>query len=92
MCVQLRRAVSDFVDQIEAEWGVRFPEGRNADISFMAHVWEDLRVLPKPLALHLGCEFVSALAAALLRQMGFRLDTCQVCAEFFLLESHYNCC
>ncbi len=58
---------------------MRFPAGRNTEIAFMAHVWEDLRVLPKPLVLHLGCEVVSAAAAALLRLMGFRMDTCQVC-------------
>ncbi|BDA49445.1 hypothetical protein COCOBI_14-0620 [Coccomyxa sp. Obi] len=73
---QLQRAVAEFVDQIELEWGVKFSEGRNSEIGFMAHVWEDLRVLPKPLALHLVCELVSALATALLWQMGFRMDTC----------------
>ncbi len=52
--LQLQAATKIFVRQMEAEWGATFPEGRNPDISFMAHIWEDLRVLPKPLALHLA--------------------------------------
>ncbi len=82
------------MDQIELEWGVKFLEGRNSEISFMAHVWEDLRVLPKPLALHLVCELVSALAVALLWQMGFRMDTCQVRAQPLLarcMGRQYSC-
>ncbi len=90
--LQLQRAVADFVDQIELEWGVSFAEGRNSRIGFMAHVWEDLRVLPKPLALHLVCELVSALAGALLWQMGFRMDTCHVRTQLLLTHCKSECC
>ena len=65
---------------IEEKWGRQLPEGRNPDIRFMAHVWEDLRVLPKPLALHAGCEIISLLGHAVLRYMGFRMEGCQVCS------------
>lgn len=64
---------------MEAEWGATFPEGRNPDISFMAHIWEDLRVLPKPLVLHLASEAANLAGHAALRWMGFRKDCCQVC-------------
>ncbi|EIE23278.1 hypothetical protein COCSUDRAFT_47573 [Coccomyxa subellipsoidea C-169] len=74
---RLQAATKIFVRQMEAEWGATFPEGRNADISFMAHVWEDLRVLPKPLALHIASEAASLLGATMLRCMGFRKDCCQ---------------
>lgn len=76
--MQLQRATADFVRKMEQKWGASFPEGRNPDISFMAHCWEDLRVLPKPLALHLGSELISFFGRCLLRVMGFRMQTCQV--------------
>ena len=63
---------------MEAKWSRELPEGRNPDIKFMAHVWEDLRVLPKPLALHLACEVMSMVGHAVLRYMGFRMENCQV--------------
>ena len=63
---------------MEQKWDRQLPEGRNPDIKFMAHVWEDLRVLPKPLALHLACEAMSMVGHAVLRYMGFRMDSCQV--------------
>lgn len=78
VCAQLQATTKIFVRQMEAEWGATFPEGRNADISFMAHVWEDLRVLPKPLALHLASEAASLAGGVVLRCMGFRKDCCQV--------------
>ena len=63
---------------MEVKWRRELPEGRNPDIRFMAHVWEDLRVLPKPLALHLACEVMSMAGHAVLRLLGFRMDNCQV--------------
>ena len=77
---QLQDATAAFVREIEDKWGRQLPEGRNPDIKFMAHVWEDLRVLPKPLALHAGCEVISLLGHAMLRYMGFRMENCQVCS------------
>ncbi|CAL8465236.1 g4771 [Coccomyxa elongata] len=74
---RLQAATKIFVRQMEAEWGATFPEGRNPDISFMAHIWEDLRVLPKPLALHLASEAANLAGHAVLRCMGFRKDCCQ---------------
>lgn len=75
---QLQQATADFVRMMEVKWDRELPEGRNPDIKFMAHVWEDLRVLPKPLAIHLACEAMSIMGHAVLRYMGFRMDSCQV--------------
>ena len=47
-----RAAVSDYVERIESKYGRPFAPGHNPDVSFMAHLWEPLRVLHKPLALH----------------------------------------
>ena len=54
-----------------------FPEGRNESIGFMAHCWEDLRVLPKPLALHLASEIGALACHGALRALGFRHMRCQ---------------
>ncbi len=78
MLLQLQRATADFVRMMEVKWKRELPEGRNPDIKFMAHVWEDLRVLPKPLALHLACEVMTLVGHAVLRYMGFRMNNCQV--------------
>lgn len=82
LSAQLQRATAEFVRQMEAKWSRELPEGRNPDIKFMAHVWEDLRVLPKPLALHLACEVMSMVGHAVLRYMGFRMENCQVRPPF----------
>ena len=58
-----------------------FPEGRNDGIRFMAHCWEDLRVLPKPLALHLASEAGALACHGALRALGFRHQSCQVRAH-----------
>jgi len=38
--------VSDFVREVEAEYGWPLVDGRNEDITFMAHLWEPLRYPP----------------------------------------------
>ena len=78
MCAQLQRATSGFVRGMEQAWGVTFPEGRNEDLTFMAHCWEDLRVLPKPLALHLASELGGAAGHCVLLALGFQQEQCQV--------------
>jgi hypothetical protein len=78
---QLREATYEFVRGMERVWGVSFPEGRNQGLAFMAHCWEDLRVLPKPLALHLASELGGLACHAALRAMGFRALRCQVSAR-----------
>lgn len=72
MVPQLRARTAEFVRDIERVWGVEFPPGRNPDLIFMAHLWEPLRVLPKPLALHLASEAAGLACHALLWALGFR--------------------
>jgi len=45
MCVvlQTQAASERFVNEVERRWEVKFPEGRNPDLKFMAHLWEPLR-------------------------------------------------
>jgi len=61
-----------FVDDVERVWGIRYPGGRNDGLSFMAHLWEPLRVVPKPLALHVAAEAGALACAGVLWGMGFR--------------------
>ena len=53
---------------------------RNPNISFMAHLWEDLRVLHKPLAVHLLSELGALGTHAWLRMHGFQRFRHGVCA------------
>ena len=58
--------------EIEKKFGVSFPPGRNTSITFMAHLWEPLRWIHKPLAVFLGAEIMCVATDALLYAQGFR--------------------
>lgn len=60
------------MEEIERKFGVSFPPGRNTSISFMAHLWEPLRWIHKPLAVFLGAEAMCVATDALLYAQGFR--------------------
>jgi len=47
---QVRERLDAYVRRVEETWGVRFEEGRTPGLRFMAHLWEDLNFLWKPLA------------------------------------------
>ena len=53
VCVQTQASSERFVDEVEKRWGVKFPKGRNPDLTFMAHLWEPLRFASA--ALHCLC-------------------------------------
>ena len=57
--------------------GYTFPPGRNNDIQFMGHLWEPLRVMHKPLAMHLTSEAVALATDASLFALGFKVYRCQ---------------
>ena len=68
---ELKRADA-YIERIEAKFGVRFPEGRNPDIEFMAHLWEPLRWIHKPLLLFLAAETMGMATDIVLYAQGFR--------------------
>ena len=76
--MQVQEDVHDFLHMLELRHGVKLPPGRNPNIRFMAHLWEPLRVLPKPLLMYLTSEAVGLATDAALRVMGFKLHRCQV--------------
>ena len=67
-----------FLHMLEQRHGVKLPPGRNPNIQFMAHLWEPLRVLPKPLLMYLTSEAVGLATDAALWAMGFKVHRCQV--------------
>ena len=67
-----------FVDDVQSIWGVEFLPGFDPSITFMAHLWEPLRVLPLPLVLHVLSEAVHILCQCLLALAGFSLHQSHV--------------
>ncbi len=75
---QERGALGAYIDAVEERHGAAFPPGRTAGLRFMAHLWEPLPALWKPLAVHAGAEAMRAGTCAALRALGFRAARCQV--------------
>jgi len=63
--------VEQYVLRLEARRGRPFPPGHDPAARFMAHLWEPLRTLHKPLALHAGGEAMRAATDAALWCLGF---------------------
>ena len=68
-----------FIKRCEKTWSTKFSEGKNYNITFMAHLWEPLRVHHKPLAVHLFSEVAGAAIRIWLLILGFRMQRHQVC-------------
>ncbi|KAK9804242.1 hypothetical protein WJX72_002946 [[Myrmecia] bisecta] len=66
-----RQLTSDFVDACERTWGVSFNPGTSQRVSFMAHLWEPLRVMHKPLVIHLVSEATGKVVHCYLARHGF---------------------
>ena len=62
-----------YIAQIEQTFQLRFEEGRNPGVQFMAHLWEPLRWLHKPLAVYMLAECMGLVTSCLLHALGFRV-------------------
>ena len=62
-----------YIAQIEQTFQLLFEEGRNPDVQFMAHLWEPLRWLHKPLAVYMLAEGMGLVTSCLLHVLGFRV-------------------
>jgi hypothetical protein len=78
MGVQDQAMVRSYVSQIETKFNIKFEPGHNPDLEFMAHLWEPLRTIHKPLAIHLGCEAMCLATDAVLYGIGFQAHRTQV--------------
>lgn len=74
---ELQRS-EDYVLRAETKFNINFEEGRSDDIQFMAHLWEPLRWIHKPLFVFLGAEMMWVATDALLYAQGFRVYKHQV--------------
>lgn len=70
--VQEYKGISSYIDRNEQRFGVTFEEGRNPDVEFMAHLWEPLRWMHKPLVVYVFAECIWLSTDCLLRALGFR--------------------
>ena len=61
-----------YIAQIEQTFQLKLEEGRNPDVEFMAHLWEPLRWLHKPLAVYMLAECMGLTTSCLLHALGFR--------------------
>ena len=59
--------VRSFNQQLQTTFNVQFPEGSNPDLHLMQHLWEPLRVVHKPLMLHLVSEMSTCCTHLLLQ-------------------------
>ena len=62
-----------YIAEIEQTFQLQFEEGRNPDVEFMAHLWEPLRWLHKPLAVYMLAECMGLVTNCLLHALGFRV-------------------
>ncbi|GFR43461.1 hypothetical protein Agub_g4544 [Astrephomene gubernaculifera] len=63
------------VSEIEAAWGVRFPEGPYKPLPMMTHLWEPVRCFYRPLIFYAGVELLMLLKHVMLRAAGFKAYT-----------------
>lgn len=70
----------DMVTTLEQALGLKFPEGRNSSVRFMAHLWEPLKCHYRPLAVYLVLEWLGWLMhRALTWGCGFECTTARGC-------------
>lgn len=58
--------------QLEQQTGICLPDGYNADVCFMSHLWDPLRTSHKPLLFYIGTEFIAFLTYIILCACGFK--------------------
>jgi hypothetical protein len=58
--------------EFEGIFNIEFPPGYNANLKFMSHLWDDLRVSWRPLGFYIVMEGLAMTTAAALWLMGFQ--------------------
>jgi hypothetical protein len=51
-----QQTVRHFNQKLQDKFDVKFPKGSNPDLQLMQHLWEPLRVVHKPLIIHVFSE------------------------------------
>lgn len=64
--------VQYMVQRVEEVADHQFPEGRNPNLKFMAHLWEPIRHLYRPATFYLSMELLALVGRAMLRAIGMK--------------------
>ena len=64
--------MTGFVDEVLETWGETLEPGETPDVPYMTHMWEPLRVFPKPLCVHCLSDSIAFLHRCILRVQGFQ--------------------
>lgn len=51
-----QKRVQRYTVEIARAWNIKFPPGSNPELQLMGHLWEPLKVVHKPLFVHLASE------------------------------------
>lgn len=88
----MERVPEEMLLQFEKTLGVKFQEGFNSDIEFMAHLWEDLNADYRPLAFYILTEFFGILCGNILVAQGFERKSLgeHYCQYIFPGESSFK--
>lgn len=68
----LGRMPAHFLEQLETTVGLRFPDGYNPSLQFMAHLREPLKCHYRPLAVYAVCEWLWWLTHVAMRSYGYQ--------------------
>ena len=71
LLLQEQQGVTDFVDKILEVWGEEVEPGEAPNAPHMTHMWEPLRVFPKPLLVHALSETAALIFRVVLRAHRF---------------------
>lgn len=72
MSAQEHKDLNGFVQEIQKRFGILFLKGYNSKVQHMAHLFEDLKVVYKPLCIHLLFEMPHLCTPVVLTLLGFR--------------------
>jgi hypothetical protein len=72
MDVREQALVLQVLDALEATFEVKISPGYNEELCFMAHLWEPMRVVHKPLVVHVVSEASLVFSHIFLSALGFR--------------------
>ena len=72
----MTQAEADLIESMllesESTFGLSFPAGRSKHVRFMAHVFEPLRVLHKPLVFYVAVHVLATTVDLVVTCMGFK--------------------
>eukprot|EP00210_Caulerpa_lentillifera_P006166 g5891.t1 len=68
----MEKVPEEMLSQFENQLGVKFQDGYNSKIAFMAHLWEDLNAVYRPLGFYILTELSGVLCGNILVAQGFQ--------------------